>query len=420
METKQKDIFISYCRRDIEKVKRIKQEIETETLAQCWMDLEGIESGNPKFTKIIVRAINSCPIFLFMLSEASQQSENALKELDFAYDKYHEEGKKVVIVYIEPCKMNDEFKFDYQKADTIDWQNPLQREKLIRDLKVWTNYEAKLEKSNKGKEQLALAEAEAQRQTEEARKKREEEALRKVEAERKRKEEQQKRKEQRVALFSSFISLFRQNFMKKSTIWWVSGGMVTILIIVFGLRLGNTQDHELSSEISSVTENIKIEKNKTKNVEDIKSTDIKTEKNIHQVATTEKVAINSHTSVKSKDDNQNDEHLNKKVTHSDSSKTDTVSTLLLMAKKMEMIRDSLVKKESTKKSNVDIWLEAAKSQLEYEKNEEPETLKYSEINWELERNAASAKLKRINPQLESYEQLVSEESEKTAPTFQLR
>lgn len=156
METKQKDIFISYCRRDIEKVKRIKQEIEAETLAQCWMDLEGIESGNPKFTKMIIRAINSCPIFLFMLSEASQQSENALKELDFAYDKYHEEGKKVVIVYIEPCKMNDEFKFDYQKADTINWQNPLQREKLIRDLKVWTNYEAKLEKSNKEKEQLAL------------------------------------------------------------------------------------------------------------------------------------------------------------------------------------------------------------------------------------------------------------------------
>ena len=140
MNNQHKDIFISYCRRDIEKVKRFKQEIEAATQTECWMDLEGIESGNPKFTKIIVRAINSCPIFLFMLSEASQQSENALKELDFAYDKYHEEGKKVVIVYIEPCKMNDEFKFDYQKADTIDWQNPLQKEKLIRDLKAWTNY----------------------------------------------------------------------------------------------------------------------------------------------------------------------------------------------------------------------------------------------------------------------------------------
>ncbi|MDO5482423.1 MAG: TIR domain-containing protein, partial [Bacteroidaceae bacterium] len=140
MNNQQKDIFISYCRRDIEKVKRIKQEIEAETQAQCWMDLEGIESGNPKFTKMIIRAINSCPIFLFMLSEASQQSENALKELDFAYKKHREEGKKVAIVYIEPCKMNDEFSFDYGKADTIDWQNSLQKEKLIRDLKKWTNY----------------------------------------------------------------------------------------------------------------------------------------------------------------------------------------------------------------------------------------------------------------------------------------
>ena len=138
------DIFISYCRKDIEAVKALKQEIEAATLAACWMDLDGIESGNPKFTKIIIRAINACPIFLFILTEASQQSENALKELDFAYKKHREEGKKVVIVYIEPCQMNDEFSFDYGKADTIDWQNPLQREKLIRDLKKWTGYEEKV------------------------------------------------------------------------------------------------------------------------------------------------------------------------------------------------------------------------------------------------------------------------------------
>lgn len=149
MSNQQKDIFISYCRRDIDKVKCFKKEIEDETLAQCWMDLEGIESGNPKFTKMIIHAINSCPVFLFMLSEASQQSENALKELDFAYDKYHEEGKKVVIVYIEPCKMNDELKFDYKKADTIDWQNTMQREKLILDLKKWTGYEEKVKKDEK-------------------------------------------------------------------------------------------------------------------------------------------------------------------------------------------------------------------------------------------------------------------------------
>lgn len=146
MKDKQYDIFISYCRKDIEIVKAFKQEIMDTTMASCWMDLDGIESGSPKFTKIIIEAINTCPIFLFMLTEASQLSENALKELDFAYKKYREDGKKVVIVYIQPCLMNDELSFDYGKADTIDWQNPLQREKLICNLKEWTGYEEKVAK----------------------------------------------------------------------------------------------------------------------------------------------------------------------------------------------------------------------------------------------------------------------------------
>lgn len=136
-----KDIFISYSRKDYEQVAAFKRDIEAATLASCWMDLEGIESGNQIFTKAIIKAINACPIFLFMLSEDSQQSENALKELDFAYKKHREEGKKVVIVYIKPCQMTDEFSFDYSKADTIDWHNPLQKGKLIRDLKKWIGKE---------------------------------------------------------------------------------------------------------------------------------------------------------------------------------------------------------------------------------------------------------------------------------------
>lgn len=132
-------IFISYSRRDIYKVKTIKEEIEHQTNAKCWIDLEGVESGTPRFTKDIISAINSCPIFLFMLSEESQKSENALKELDFAYKKHKEEGKHVVIIYVEKCKMNDIFSFDYAKADTIDWANQDQKKKLIRNINKWTS-----------------------------------------------------------------------------------------------------------------------------------------------------------------------------------------------------------------------------------------------------------------------------------------
>jgi hypothetical protein len=140
-----KDIFISYSRKDLELVTKIKEIIETSTHANCWMDLDegGVDSGDPNFTKTIIDAINTCPIFLFMLSRESQVSPYALKELDFAYKKYREEGKKVVIVNIDKCKMNDVFCFEYSKTDIIDWELTEQQSKLIRDLRLWTGYQEK-------------------------------------------------------------------------------------------------------------------------------------------------------------------------------------------------------------------------------------------------------------------------------------
>ena len=80
------DIFISYSRHDLEKVKVVMAEIERSTDARCWMDLEGIESGK-QFVEVIISAINRCDIFLFMLSESSMNSEWTLDELDFAKKK---------------------------------------------------------------------------------------------------------------------------------------------------------------------------------------------------------------------------------------------------------------------------------------------------------------------------------------------
>lgn len=128
------DAFISYSRSNLETVKAIKDEIERTTGIKCWMDLEGIESGAPRFTKSIIDGINQCQIFLFMYSAQSQSSEFALRELNFA-------GKRcphIVIVHIDTSKMNDEFEFLYGLTDAIDWNNLPQREKLIRDVKKWT------------------------------------------------------------------------------------------------------------------------------------------------------------------------------------------------------------------------------------------------------------------------------------------
>lgn len=127
------NIFISYSRKELDRVKQIKSIIEETTKSRCWMDLKAIESGSIRFTKDIVDGINQCQVFLFMLSQNSQDSKYALKELDFAEKK----GKHVVIVNIDDCLMNDEFLFLYGLCDTISWNDESQRDKLLRDLKKW-------------------------------------------------------------------------------------------------------------------------------------------------------------------------------------------------------------------------------------------------------------------------------------------
>ena len=126
------DIFISYSRHDLEKVKEAMAEIEQSTTARCWMDLDGIESGE-QFKKVIISAINHSDTMLFMLSNSSMRSEWALDELDFAKMK----GKRLVIVHLENVSMIDDFYFTYHKYDQIEWNKKPQREKLIRDIRNW-------------------------------------------------------------------------------------------------------------------------------------------------------------------------------------------------------------------------------------------------------------------------------------------
>ena len=137
MQQQQFDVFISYSRKELDRIKEIKSVIEDIVKTKCWMDLNAIESDSRRFTKDIIDGINNCRAFLFMLSKNSQNSKFALKELDFAEKK----GKHVVIVNIDDCQMNDEFLFLYGLSDLIAWNDKPQREKLMRDLKKWLGEE---------------------------------------------------------------------------------------------------------------------------------------------------------------------------------------------------------------------------------------------------------------------------------------
>ena len=126
------EVFISYSRKDYEKVKAVKDEIDRLVGIDCWMDLNGIESGE-RFKKVIISAINRNNTLLFMLTPNSMNSPFAMKELGFAAKK----GKRIVLVDLAHTQLNDDFIFDYSDTDNIDWNDPLQHDKLINDLRVW-------------------------------------------------------------------------------------------------------------------------------------------------------------------------------------------------------------------------------------------------------------------------------------------
>lgn len=128
------EIFISYCRKDIAKAKRLKDEIEKSTSAKCWMDLDGIESGS-QFEDVIISAIDNARIVVFLLSENSMQSKWTKDEVRYAY----ETRKKIVPVNIDNCTPSGWFLFKFSGFDVIDVNDSFQRKKLFENLIEWTD-----------------------------------------------------------------------------------------------------------------------------------------------------------------------------------------------------------------------------------------------------------------------------------------
>lgn len=233
-------IFISYSRHDLDQIRSIRDEIESATGARCWMDLRAIESGAKRFTKDIIEGINSCEVFLFMLTEHSQHSEFALRELDFADKK----GKHVVIINVNDCPMTDEFQFLYGLTDTISWTDVPQRDKLLRDLKRWI---AEAEpKPDPEQERLAREKAEKERQERERKAREESQRKAKEEAER---EAREKAERERMAREQQGV--VSNPAPKKKSLPWIIGGLAAAVIISLALIFSSKGDVQASVQTTS-------------------------------------------------------------------------------------------------------------------------------------------------------------------------
>lgn len=139
-----KPIFISYSRLDknivFPFVKRIEQELNT----TCWIDYEGVEGG-AQFEEVIVDAIESSKVVLFMLSDNSLCSKWPKREVLYAED----EGKRIVPIIIDGKGLRRWFKFHFGNVDCIDLNEEEQCEKLLNNLSSWIGLERVSKNANK-------------------------------------------------------------------------------------------------------------------------------------------------------------------------------------------------------------------------------------------------------------------------------
>lgn len=126
------EIFISYSRHDSSIVHPFVNKIQDVLKIKCWIDMEGIESGD-QFEDVIIEAIDRSKIVLFMLSDNSIKSNWTKKEVYYAEG----EQKRIVPVVIDNKGLRGWFKFHFGNIDYIDSNSPELVSKLIQNLKDW-------------------------------------------------------------------------------------------------------------------------------------------------------------------------------------------------------------------------------------------------------------------------------------------
>ncbi len=108
-----KDIFISYSRKDTVMVRAIYEWLESAGY-RCWLDVVGMFSG-VSYKKVIVDAIKRSKVLLFMSSENSNRSRNVVSELSVAV----EYGKKIIPVRLDMSPYSESIEYDIINHDYV-------------------------------------------------------------------------------------------------------------------------------------------------------------------------------------------------------------------------------------------------------------------------------------------------------------
>ncbi len=93
------DIFISYSSKDHEQAEQLSELLISAGLS-VWIDKQGIQAAS-SWSEEIVHGIDSCSVFIIILSPNSTQSHNVVKEVSLASEK----RKKILPLDLEPVEI---------------------------------------------------------------------------------------------------------------------------------------------------------------------------------------------------------------------------------------------------------------------------------------------------------------------------
>ena len=130
MDQKSNTVFVSYCRKDKKRVTAMVKEIEEQSGASCWLDINGIESGL-QFEDVIINAINQALVVLVMISENVEDSVYVKREIDYAISK----GKRIIPIRLDNSEWPDWVRFKFNGVEYVDPSDRHQYNKLISTLK---------------------------------------------------------------------------------------------------------------------------------------------------------------------------------------------------------------------------------------------------------------------------------------------
>lgn len=148
-------IFVSYKRQDKDIVYPIVEEIKQKTGIDCWIDLEGIESGD-QFQNVIIDAIDNADIVIFMLSKnfIAPYRDEITGEIDLKKQTFPEKevmyalrhNKRLIPISIDGTTETDSdwLLLNFGGNDYIDWSKKEQREKIFRNINKWTGHAQEL------------------------------------------------------------------------------------------------------------------------------------------------------------------------------------------------------------------------------------------------------------------------------------